>query len=516
MMREIFIPSQIGSYFIFKQQIISFDISDHSIKALLISASGSHITLEQWVEEPAHTDEERSNSLQKIKNAFGKANRIIVTLSAQQISFKNLTLPFSNLSKIRQILPFELSDALPFPLDEAVFDAIPATTSSLDAQTPWLTTALQADTMNRSLLPFLEQGLIPTRITTGPIELFATLEHLKTFEKEKNYILIASNSSSTEISLVHNQELLAVRTINIGLSEKMAGLDARTLEEEEQKQLSGLLRETTFSIEALLRAQRIPNADYTVILTENAAQMSSLAQVISEQLGKKVEIIRPLEIIKLPVVEQQNSHQIPAKFFKCITAALPGTLSQSFNLGRMFQEEQQQKLFVYQATIGIVVALLLFATPITINIFSLRRLRSEAEKSKQEITTRLKKEFNLTSRQRSLKDTLNQSEQALIKNEQLWSALTTNKYAFLRYIQKLNTTLSREKLNLDLRRLIIRRDELSGQEVISLEGAVPNFAALRDFEEGLQTTHLFVTIPRLQDLRFSMQLPVQKDALGEL
>lgn len=368
--------------------------------------------------------------------------------------------------------------------------------------------------MNRTLLPFLEKDLVPSRVTTGPIELFATLAYLQTLEQDKTYILIASNTSSTEISLIHNQELLAVRTIARGISEKITGLDARALEGNEHEEIAALLQEITFSIEALLRAQKIQQKDYQVILAENAAQTSSLDQIISELLTKKVERIKPLDLIKLPNIEQHEGHQISAKFLKCIAATLPGTISQSFNLGRIFQEEQQQKLFAYQAIIAIIVAILLFVTPITINLFSLRQLRSEAELSKKEITARLKKEFNLTARQRSLKDTLTQSEQALIKNEQLWSALTTNKYAFLRYIQKLNTTLSREKLNLDLRRFVIRRDELSGQEVIMLEGSVNNFAALREFEEGLQATNLFVSIPRLQDLRFSMQLPIQKDALA--
>ncbi len=518
MMRELLIPSRIGSYFLRTQKILSIDLSDNTIKAVLLNASGKQLTIEKWFEEPAFTSEEKSQAIIHIKEAIGTKipDRIAVTLSSEQMSFKRLTLPFSNISKIRQVLPFELGDTLPFPLDDAVFDALTTKVSENEAQTAWLTTALQTDNMNRRLLPLLEQNYIPTRVTTGPIEEFSTLLYLQALLHEKTYVLISSNTRSTEISLVQNQELLAVRTIGYGIDETISEIDAQTLEEGSQKTIQRLIHEIQFSIQALMRGQKITISNYTIILLENASQMSSFDHLINQTLGQEVQAIKPLDIIKLPTVELAGAHQLPVKFFKSLAAALPWTISQNFNLGRMFQEEHQKKLFIYQSVIALVVTILLLGTPIVLNIFWVGRLRLEAAKSKQEITTRLKKEFNLTGRQRSLKDSLNQAEQALIKNEQLWSALTTNKYAFLRYIQKINTSLSREKLNLDIRRFVIRRDEVSGQEIIFLEGSVPNFAALREFEEGLQATKLFALVPRLQDVRFSLQLPIQKDALGDL
>lgn len=509
MIREILIPSQIGSYFLFTQTILSFDISDTTIKAILVSVKGKNLSIEKWFEAKATTDEERTEEIRKIKEQLTHTpNQIIATLSADQITFKQIQLPFNNLSKIRQVLPFELSDSLPFPLEDAVFDAIPLTHNNDEASRSWLTTSMQSDSMHRQLLPLLEEGFIPARVTTGPIELFAILLYMNQLMEEKTYIAIDSNHRSTEILLIHNQELLGVRTLENGTN------NIQTDELLKNSTTEKLHKEISFSINALLRTNRLIGHQYTVILSGSATDDEELAMFLSKEEITSIQKINPLDLIKLPEIEQQDKHRIPSTFFKCLSATVPWSMSAPFNLGRIFQEESREKKFLYRTILSLTLIAFLITTPIILSMVSIRRLRKESTRSKAEITTKLKKEFNLTGRQRSLKDTLNQSEQALIKNEQLWSALTTNKYAFLRYIQKLNTSLSREKAKLDLRRLAIKRDEFSGQEIMILDGSVENFGALREFEDGLRASQLFTTIPRLQELKFSIQLPINKESKG--
>jgi general secretion pathway protein L len=38
------------------------------------------------------------------------------------VSFRNLSVPFHDLKKIRQILPFELEPSLPVPVEDLIFD----------------------------------------------------------------------------------------------------------------------------------------------------------------------------------------------------------------------------------------------------------------------------------------------------------------------------------------------------------------------------------------------------------
>ncbi|MDZ7599448.1 MAG: hypothetical protein U5J82_14450 [Desulfobacterales bacterium] len=49
----------------------------------------------------------------------------IAGLPDQLVSYRNITLPFTDERKIRQVLPFELEASLPFPVDQAVLDFYP-------------------------------------------------------------------------------------------------------------------------------------------------------------------------------------------------------------------------------------------------------------------------------------------------------------------------------------------------------------------------------------------------------
>ncbi len=521
MIREILFPTRVGSYVLFSQKILSIDLSENTLKVMLLTASGSKITINKWQAFEIQLTEDYENAFQIIKKDFGTSfDQIIVTISAQKISFKVLSLPFGNLAKIRQILPFELAETLPFSLEESVLDAIPSNPTTSTDQTSWVACAMQTEALNRTLLPILEEGFLPTRVTTGPIDFFTTVLYSKHIEAEKTYVLIDVNSVETQISLIHNRELLGIRILPKGLPIKNQsdgqGENIVDGQENQIKIIHELIKKIVFSIEALLRPNKQISAEYTILLNNETQDQEIFETLLKEQTNSKIISIKPIDLIKLPNIQQESNVTPDSAFLKTLMAALPWAHSSTFNLGQFFQKDRNDSIFMGQTILTGFLLLLLLGTPITRNILQSRHLKQEIETSKKEVSNRLKKEFNLQGRQRNIKDTLTQSEQALIKNEQLWSALTTNKYAFLRYIQKLNTALSNERSKLNLQKLSIRRDELSGQEILGLEGSVDNFSTLRDFEEGLNASGLFAAIPRLQDLRFSILLPIKKDARDEL
>jgi type II secretory pathway component PulL len=107
----------------------------------------------------------------------------IASFPADRLSFRNIRLPFRNVHKIRQILPFELEPQLPLPADELVMDFVippPAAgalaDSGLDENAE--TSAVLATCVEKSLLLSVMEaleaaGLQPDRIIPGGVYPFS-------------------------------------------------------------------------------------------------------------------------------------------------------------------------------------------------------------------------------------------------------------------------------------------------------------------------------------------------------
>ena len=80
------------------------------------------------------------------------------------VSYRNLTLPFTEERKIRQVLPFELEASLPFPVDQAVMDFYRVHTVE---QTRLLAGVVHGDQLGELLAALAAAGLAPEAVGAG-------------------------------------------------------------------------------------------------------------------------------------------------------------------------------------------------------------------------------------------------------------------------------------------------------------------------------------------------------------
>jgi len=80
------------------------------------------------------------------------------------VSYRNLTLPFTEERKIRQVLPFELEASLPFPVDQAVMDFYRVHTAE---QTRLLAGVVHGDQLGEILAALAAAGLAPEALGAG-------------------------------------------------------------------------------------------------------------------------------------------------------------------------------------------------------------------------------------------------------------------------------------------------------------------------------------------------------------
>jgi len=110
------------------RKILGLDIREHSIAAVLLDSGfkGSQLIKHGYFPIP-ESEEDDAQGLLKVLEAVVESLKpagaaCVLGIPTTFVSFRNISVPFHDLKKIRQILPFELEPTLPLPVDELIFD----------------------------------------------------------------------------------------------------------------------------------------------------------------------------------------------------------------------------------------------------------------------------------------------------------------------------------------------------------------------------------------------------------
>jgi len=109
-------------------KVLGLDIQKETVNAVIIKAGFrnpqiiSHTSISMQV--PDEEDQDAwSLTLTELKNTLNFSGTIpVVAFPAEHVSFRNITVPFKDPKKIRQVLPFELEPLMIHPLDQGIID----------------------------------------------------------------------------------------------------------------------------------------------------------------------------------------------------------------------------------------------------------------------------------------------------------------------------------------------------------------------------------------------------------
>ncbi|MDM8523384.1 pilus assembly protein PilM [Desulfococcaceae bacterium HSG8] len=109
------------------RKILGLDIRQDSVTAVMAKSGikGNWIEGHAHVPMPGQEDIENrlTAAMETITDKMDVAGSVCVaSFPANQVSYRNIRLPFKDRRKIRQIIPFELEPALPFPVEEMITD----------------------------------------------------------------------------------------------------------------------------------------------------------------------------------------------------------------------------------------------------------------------------------------------------------------------------------------------------------------------------------------------------------
>lgn len=167
-------------------KVVGLDLGAHTIKCCELVTTFRNFELVAFGSEPVERSFGEGDPLLLDLEARAQAayrllerrsllsEAITVSLPAQLSSAVNLSFPFSNPKKVAQVLPFELAEALPFDLEDIVYD-YQVIESRVDPVTKQdqgctvLVSFVKTDIFEAFLSALSAAGIDPKVVTTGPL-----------------------------------------------------------------------------------------------------------------------------------------------------------------------------------------------------------------------------------------------------------------------------------------------------------------------------------------------------------
>ena len=109
------------------RKILGLEIREESVAAVLLDSGFQGSVLEAQGYFPIPTDKEGDEGIKEALKAIVETLKpagaaCVLGIPTAFVSFRNLSVPFHDFKKIRQVLPFELEPTLPIAVDELSFD----------------------------------------------------------------------------------------------------------------------------------------------------------------------------------------------------------------------------------------------------------------------------------------------------------------------------------------------------------------------------------------------------------
>lgn len=213
-------------------RILGLDIDEHSVRAAWLQTSFRSAELEGLAYaaiDPSFDDEGRKTALEAaIRDVTGggrkSPDRIVVALSGQALSVRTVSLAPGLAGKIGEVLPIEVSELLPFELEDLIID------HQLVRQSPTelcvLAMASRKDSIRAELERLRGAGAEPQEIAAGAAALDGLLGLVPSLATGGPYALVYVASAETDVCIVQDGRCVFARTLDAGAELLDAGRSA--------------------------------------------------------------------------------------------------------------------------------------------------------------------------------------------------------------------------------------------------------------------------------------------------
>ncbi len=193
---------------------------------------------------------------------------VVTAIPCQELLIRTLSFPFRDVSKIQQVVPFEVENLIPMPLEDVAVGSMllppgPATGKIFRAGgSDVMVTAAPRATVEEHVRFMARADLTPAAVNVDGLALFAVAQHLKQAGAlvPPDLAIIDIGASKTTLCLVHEGRPWLLRTIPVGgddITELLAARLGSTFAEAERYKRSKEVSVADTWFEPLVREVRL-------------------------------------------------------------------------------------------------------------------------------------------------------------------------------------------------------------------------------------------------------------------
>jgi general secretion pathway protein L len=273
------------------RKILGLDIRPDAVSAVLINSSikGTVIEAHEHVLLSDRKEDRNgiSASLETIEQKMDISDAICVaSFPADEISFRNIQVPFKGPKKIKKILPYELESTLPFPVDDLIIDFIHIEIPDLTNTNNLITAAVEKSKLQTFLDTLATFNIEPEIVTVGG---YPTAFSLANFlDSHKNWFFIDIDNNKSTIFIILSGRICLIRSFAIHAAARPNKI----------KSLCGNIKRTINALEKMLGLDFEPDGGF---ITGCGIDDLGFDKDMEQDLGfpiERVDILRNADILK--------------------------------------------------------------------------------------------------------------------------------------------------------------------------------------------------------------------------
>lgn len=198
------------------RKVLGLEIREEAIAAVLLESGFKGSTLVNQLYAPVPTDNAGDDGLGKALDFLMERLKpvgatCVLGIPTTFVSFRNLSVPFHDIKKIRQMLPFELEPTLPMPVEELIFDFEAV---KRDGGQDLLAFMAEKSQLDRYLKLLEAVNLHPVLITPSGYAAARMITDIK--GPDGDFLFIDTTDAHHTIYAVNAGHVCMVRTIPVG------------------------------------------------------------------------------------------------------------------------------------------------------------------------------------------------------------------------------------------------------------------------------------------------------------
>ena len=273
------------------RKILGLDIRPDAVSAVLIDSSIKGTVIEAHGYVPLSGRKEDRNglsaSIETIEQKMDISDAIcVVSFPADEISFRNIQVPFKGPKKIKKILPYELEPTLPFLVEDLIIDFIHIEIPDLTNTNNLITAAVEKSKLQSFLDTLATFNIEPVIVTVGG---YPTAFSLANFlDSHKNWFFVDIDNHKSTIFIILSGRVCLIRSFPIHSAARLYKI----------KSLCGNIRRTIYALEKILGLDFESNGGF---ITGCGIDDLGFDKDMEQALGipiERVDMLRSADILK--------------------------------------------------------------------------------------------------------------------------------------------------------------------------------------------------------------------------